>query len=349
MAAGPATGASLADFAREPAVTYDGTVLDVADLVLLGIRDGTWQTFHDGVARGCALAAPGAEASDPGEVRAAATAFRYAHGLISAKEFVDWLTARRLVTADLAGVFGRRLLRERDSAVASGSVDITAAVEPVLWAELVVDGLLTRLGRTAADLLVAGGLEPGDRAVGVAPGGVSATGMAMAVTGLSATEIADRLQRLEHLERCRDAFTARSSSQDALTRCLDTHGWDWVTVDGLELQPLGEGAAREARMLLQVDRLPVSEVESRARVLTRPRTLFVGDVPADVESALAQAAPGEVAGPWSEEGAWRILLVQQKREPTIDDPAVRERAVVEVVREAFDRESAGRVTWSPIL
>ena len=81
----------LAQITRCPAVTVDGQSLDVADLILLGVLTGEWPAFEDRVALGLRLEQTHPDGVDDDQVRAEATAFRYAHGLISAADFRRWL------------------------------------------------------------------------------------------------------------------------------------------------------------------------------------------------------------------------------------------------------------------
>ena len=131
-----------------PAMVFGDRALDVADLVLIGTLSGTWPAFLDDAAAGVALEAT-CEPPTAAETRAAATAFRYERGLLSAAEFVAWLRAAGLEPSDLAGVLRRAALRARHA------TDERGDVAPVLRAELICSGTMGRLVREATDRLAA--------------------------------------------------------------------------------------------------------------------------------------------------------------------------------------------------
>lgn len=130
-----------APITRKPAVTVDGASLDVADLVLLAVLTGDWAAFEREVALGPQLERDHPDAVADDDVRREATAFRYAHGLISAADFRRWLEARELTVGDLSGVLRRRLLRET-GVRAEGPSASDEEVIGVLPAEAFCDGVL---------------------------------------------------------------------------------------------------------------------------------------------------------------------------------------------------------------
>ena len=77
----------LRDLVEAPAVSLEDHTLDVADLLLLGLLMGSWGEFERGFGRRIELEAEHGDSVDGAEIRAEATAFRYAHGLISAADF----------------------------------------------------------------------------------------------------------------------------------------------------------------------------------------------------------------------------------------------------------------------
>jgi hypothetical protein len=128
------------------AVTVDGESLDVADLILLGVLTGEWPAFEDRVALGLELERAHPDDVPAEEVRREATAFRYAHGLISAADFRAWLEAHQMTVAGLSGVLRRRLLRARHVR-SEGPAASEDEVIGVLWAEVFCDGVLARRPR----------------------------------------------------------------------------------------------------------------------------------------------------------------------------------------------------------
>ena len=293
-----------------PAVSFGEQTLTVADLVLIGELSGTWPAFLDATARGVALQER-CDPVPPAELRAAATAFRYRRGLLSASEFVAWLAGARLEAADLAGVLTRAWLRERHPDDGE-----RGETEAVLYAELLCTGTLATLVREATDRLAAqAGL--GENIKGTVP---------------LMSELDAGLQR----------FAARVADEEAIRRRLADHRLDWLKVSGEECAFAREGAAREARLLVR-EGAALAEVARLAGTHTDSRHHLVGSAPPVVAGALASATPGELVGPWEQDGAWRVLLVTAKSAPHAGDPELSERAARELLDDAIARLSAGRV------
>jgi hypothetical protein len=336
-----------------PAVEVGDLSLDVADLILLGLLDGSWSTFENLTAVGMALASDPALDVPQEESHAAATAFRLRHRLISANDFLTWLGERSLTVDDIAGFLDRRLRRERvsgeqlpslsDSAVRPGE-----AIGDVIWPEAIGSGMLDSLATQAADLLIAGDAYrdvvpavsecmPADEAIPASD----------ALSGLSAAEVAVRVERLVTYRAALGQMRTDAAQPTDLRRCVAAHSLDWLSVSGTELELTTEGAAREARLLIAEDGLEPTAVAAlsgvRAAAPPRQRELLIAEAPLAISGMLAAAAPGEVVGPWPVEDRWRLLLVQAKQPPSLELPALRALALEERLRIALDRHGAGRV------
>jgi hypothetical protein len=336
-----------------PAVALGDASIDVADLVLLGMLTGSWEEFEQRVERGLALDALELSPIEPEEIRAAATHFRYGHNLVSANDFREWLSARSLRVADLEGVIRRRMLRERERerSTGGGAPDIAGT----LWAEAVCSGVLAQLALAAADRLAAayrlGDEEPDSVAVGREQPTVELlmTRTATGLPGLGEDDLRRRLRRLLALGEALERFREQVADDEAIQRCLSSHLLHWLRIGGDELVFSTEGSAREARLLIVDDELPIAEVAGRARVSVTPRQIVLDSAPAETSAALVACPPGEIAGPWFEEERWRLLAVAVKEPPSVRDEAMRERAIAELLRDALDRALAGRVGWLQAL
>jgi len=337
---------------RLSAVALGDASVDVADLVLLALLTGAWEEFEQRVARGLALEALELSPIEPEEIRAAATHFRYGHNLVSASDFREWLGERSLRVADIEGVIRRRMLRERErERPTSGPSDIAAA----LWAEAVCGGVLRHLALAAADRLAAayrlGDEAPGSLTIGREQ---STLELAMRCTatglpGLGEDELRRRLRRLLSLGEALERLRERVADDEAIQRCLSSHLLDWLRIGGDELIFSTEGSAREARLLIVDDELPLADVAGRAGVTVTPRQLVLDSAPAEASAALVACPPGEIAGPWLEEERWRLLAVAVKEPPSVHDEVMRERATAELLRDVLDRTLAGRVGWLQAL
>jgi hypothetical protein len=337
---------------RLPAVALGDASIDVADLVLLALLIGSWEEFEQRVVRGLVLDALELPPIEPEEIRAAATYFRYGHNLVSANDFREWLGERSLRVADLVGVIRRRMLRERElERPTGGSSDIAGA----LWAEAVCGGVLRQLALAAADRLAAAyrldDEAPDSVAVGLEEPTLELvmTCTATGLPGLGEGELRRRLRRLLALGEALERLRERVADDEAIQRCLSSHLLDWLQIGGDELVFDTEGSAREARLLIVDDALPIAEVAGRARVTVTPRQLVLDGAPAEASAALVACPPGEIAGPWLEEERWRLLAVAVKEPPSPQDEMMRERATAELLRDVLDRTLAGRVAWLQAL
>jgi hypothetical protein len=332
-----------------PAVTLGEVTLDLADLVLLGLQLGSWARFEAEAQRGVALETLGLPGVPKDEVRAGASRFRYAHRLVAAAEFRAWLAARSVTVAELGSAISRALLREREQ---TRSLDEPAPdVAGVLWVEAVFTGVLRELAREAGDRLAAafridsvaapppdpdviGALV--DRALGLPLRGVA---------GLGESELRARLIRLDRLTGALNELRDQVADERRLERCLASHMLDWLQIEGEEMALATEGAAHEARMLTVEDGMELRDTAERAHTDIHHRRVTLDAAPAEANVALVRTSVGEVAGPWYESGHWRLMLVRRKSPPSVEDPAIRERATGELMREVLDRTLAGRISW----
>lgn len=327
------------------AVSFENERCDVADLVLLGLISGVWPRFEREVSRGLALERDAGGVLSAAELRARATEFRYARHLLSAREFTSWLAARSLTVGDLAGVLRRALLRERmPGGGDSGGSELAGA----LRAEALCGGIFEELAGVAIERMAAAhalGRLGGE----VADGRVEVTvadAMRHRAAGVAALGEDGLRRRLRRLWACEDALAAlrgRVADPAALQRQLMAHRLDWLRLEGRRLRFGVEGAAREARALMTDDGLSASEVGVIAGTVAIADSFYLDEVPGQIAGALAGTAPGEVAGPWLQDGQWNVLVVSAKTLPSADDPVLRERATDELLAGVLRRQAAGRV------
>ena len=302
------------------AISLTDATLDVIDLVLLGTLRGDWLELEQHAREGLALSEhPGRAVPGDTDVHAAATAFRYAHDLISAEEFLKWLRERGLTVADLAGFLRRRLLREAATSSDAATAPAPSAVDDerlaeILWTEAICSGRLASLAAAAGDLLVAGVLAARRDAGRVTrrdvPSDVLDRAASDAASGLadrSRAELETRLARLDELQLAMARLRDELDEPAALERVIAAHGLEWLGVSGIELEFTTEGAALEAELMLGVDGLDAETVSrlaaGRCGGPPRQRQLLIAHAAPQLASSLAACAPGEVVGPWSRPSA----------------------------------------------
>lgn len=329
------------------AVTVNGESLDVADLVLLGVLTGEWPAFEDRVALGLELERVHPDEVPAEAVRREATAFRYAHGLISAADFRNWLEARQMTVGQLSGVLRRRLLCQQYSRSERAPASDEEVIG-VLAVEALCDGVLARLGDRGIERLAAGQLvqaipsgEP-DRREALMPSPLPVRGGVLA--GVTAVELRERVSRVLSLEEALERLRREVAEPSALGRRMAQHALEWTELVGDELRFMREGAAREARLQITADGESVVTVAERAEVSVLDRRLLVSEAPPAAGVSFAAAAIGEVIGPWEENGQWRVMRLRAKVPPSSENESLRERATSELLAERIARYTAGRVT-----
>jgi hypothetical protein len=332
---------------RERAVSIDEQELDIADLVVLGVLSGDWLEFEARVAWGLELERRHGDEVGAELVRHAATVFRYERGLISAREFTTWLTARNLKVAELAGCLRRSLLRQRFGP-APANIDLRGRAG-VLRAEALFDGILVRLASAGVRLLVAGRREqlassPGELPAQL-PGNVDVARArrAAGIAALDEDELQARLGRLISLRGALERLRLEVGSPDALRRKLSEHGLDWLELSGPQLTFASEGAAREARLLFIEDRLSADAVAQRAGVPVITHSVYVSEFPHGIGVSFAGRVEGEVLGPWQDDQRWHVMRLDAKVAPSPENGELRAQAIEELLGELIERGAAGRV------
>jgi hypothetical protein len=332
---------------QHPAVRFEDERLDVCDLVLLGLLTGPWRRFADVARHGLALELADDEPLAAADVRAAATAFRYARGLVSAAEFTAWLRERDLTLSEVSDALARQLRVQRaagDDARRARGEDLAG----VLRVDALCDGVLAALAEAAIDRLAAahrlGERAPADGAPDRTEAAITQAlrDQAAGLATLGEAELRRRLRRVAALDAALSQLREEVAEPEAIAGCLAAHRLDWLRLNGDELALAEPGAAREARMLMREDDLTPAEVAARAGVPVQPRSIYLEDVPAEAGAAFAAAAPGEVIGPWYEDSAWRVLFLMNKNAPTPDDDLLAQRAADELLAGVLERHRAGR-------
>src|SRR5262249_34957335 len=123
------------------------------------------------------------------------------------------------------------------------------------------------------------------------------------------------------------------------------HRQEWLLL-GLGVLALDDAdAAREALLCMRLDGLEPTAVASRARRDLRRLSTTLADAPEWLAPHVVRLDEGSVIGPVRHDPGFAVVVVESKREPTLDDPAVRERAEASVVARAARRQAAARIAW----
>ena len=231
--------------------------------------------------------------------------FRYERNLVAGEEMEAWLGHWELSVGEWREYLRRHLARERVQPAETPEAD-----DRLVWIEAVCSGTLERLAQEAAARAAA----------------------------------ADSLGEPD-LRRGYKRFLAEVVTSAALRSSLDARRADWIRVDCRTLLLASEPAAREAALCVRDDGMALAEVSAQAGVEMREHSLYLEDAADELGRALLSARTGELLGPLPLADRFALVLVDDKVEPTLDDPEILRRVQEAVRRRAIEREVVNRVTW----
>jgi hypothetical protein len=348
-------GRAIRSLVNDPALDYDELRFDYGDVVLAAIGWGEWQTLERSLAEGLACVSDADERGEqvePTVLHAATVAFRRARGLIAGDDYLRWLADRSLSTADLSAHIVRAVLRE----TAAGRLDEVLGADPpgsealvnTIRGEAILGGSLRswseRLARCAAAAhgLAAEGDQP--TAFDDAITALVETAARCQASGLSEAQARERAPRIAALIAAERRFRDRIVTLERIERCVAGHRLDWQRFVWQEVAFASEGAAREAALWVREQGLTLAAVAGMARAPSSVREAYCSET-AELSGLLMAAAPGELLGPLTDDGSWRLACLHERTAPTVDDPVLRARAAGELVENAIERHLAGRVSW----
>jgi hypothetical protein len=338
------------------AFTYEGRRFDYGDVVLAAAAWGELQRMERTLAEGLACAAHADEVGEPPDADAlhsAVVGFRRARGLMAGEDYLRWLEVRSLSKGELNDHLSRALLRARAGAERSKAIlDRHPPARKELVEEARGEAILSGCLRGWAERLA--GCAAAARALSVDGGEPAAYETAVPevlagiagcpCSGLRDGQARERAPRVAALLTAERAFRERVLTPERIERCLGSHRLYWQRLVWQEAEFATEGAAREAAMWVGEEALGLADVATMARAATLEREAYCTDVP-ELSVLLMGALPGELVGPVSSDGRWRLVCLRERIAPDADDARLHDRAGAELMRDALDRHLAGRVSF----
>lgn len=147
------------------------------------------------------------------------------------------------------------------------------------------------------------------------------------------------------LARAHERLVADAIAPAALDALLRARRADWIRVDCRTLVLPSEPAAKEAALCVRDDGMALAEVAAHAGVEMREHSLYLEDATDDLGKTLLSARTGELVGPLPLANRHVLVLVDDKVDPTLDDPEILRRAQEAARRRVTEREVLNRVTW----
>ena len=309
------------------------------------------------VGEALALAAAEEEADEEGVViddeslQASSEKFRYEHGLISAGETEEWLSTRGMTTEDFGHWLYQSLCRKaapRDALLTDPS-DLPDDFGDLLRVHLWLSGEMDRISEQLARR-VAAGLELNS--------GGEADGTRAVIDSFLEREQIDRralpewleangrderwLDEIARLEAAYERVSSAAVDEDsrrrklaAMERSLSTLEFDLLELDSA-------GAAREALLCVQDDRIPLSEVARDAGYKAVRSESCLEDL-GPIGERLSAAPEGAVVGPIESDGRFRLYHLIRKQKPSLSEPDLSRRIDTMILDELFEGLTARHV------
>jgi hypothetical protein len=297
---------------------------------------GEWQPFIETVRQSLAclrLATRNDELPQTAELRQAATAFRYAHNLISAEETNHWLRRWGMTIDDWMNYLRGQLLRSR---WAQQLCEVVAAY-PVSEQELAE---ATKPYAVCADKLRDWTVRlAGRAALALGSGGFAAC---LGATSGSADDLIVAIE----------AEFARQQKETITAKLIETkiahHRLDWVHFDCRYLWFAEERVAREAAWCVSEDGLSLDEVAQQAHATVQPWRCYADEIEVQVRPYFLAARPGDLLGPLKIWQGFPLISLLNKQMPAADDSQIRARAEQAIIASLTEQAMNQRVKWSVV-
>ena len=292
---------------------------------------------------------------DSDELDASAVAFRYRYDLITAEETEAWLDARGLTLADFSDYFAReqwgKILAGKVQPTAEKYEEASEELRELLRVELVMSGeterMATRLAwRVAAQAATEGADEDAlaeERKNFLKRHVLNEAEIAHWLSGLEREEAwLDQMIQREAVFRAR---CAARMTEEAFARELSSLRLPLTRFQVEMLEVESRDAASEAFMCVRDDGMSMAEVAQEGRYPLHQTEMVLEQIADDLQQKFLSLTPGSLLEPAAREDGFVLTRILAKREPTLEDPEVRERVERRILERHFGDLAAGRVRW----
>ena len=288
-----------------------------------------WQPFFESVREALAclgVATHAGQLPSSEKMREVATAFRYAHNLISAEETQVWLERCEMTVEDWMSCLRGQLLRE----------NWTAHVNEIMAANQVSDAEVTAVIKRYA--VCAG--KVGDWAQRLAGRAAIATSSCGdSSTSLTPPDLITCIEAEFELKR-KQAITPK-----AIETRIDDNRLDWIHYECRYLWLAEERVAREAAWCVSEDGLSLEEVASDARAEVQQWNFYADEIEASVRPYFLGSRQGDLLGPLKFREGYPLFSVMGKRMPSAMDPQILSRAEDAIVKSLLAQAVNAEVKW----
>lgn len=309
--------------------TINETAFGWEEIVAAAEAWGEWQPFFELTRQTLACLQWAGESGrrlSNGELQEAATAFRYAHNLISAEETQSWLGRWEMTIADWMNCLRGQLLREHWAA----QLNQIAAAQPVSDAEVAA---VIKHYAVCADKVGEWARQLAGRAA------IAAKSGPLAVASQSPRELIGSIEAAFAVQR------QLAITPAALAGKIADHRLDWLRFDCRYVWFGEERLAREAALCVTEDGLTLDEVARDARGVVQEWSFYLDEVGTEARPYFLAARQGAWLGPLPLLAGFPLLQIVGKRAPVPNDPQITARAEQAIINHALAQETNGRVKW----
>lgn len=307
-----------------------------SEIVIAAQVWGEWQPFVETVRQSLAclrLATETGRMPAACEMREAATAFRYAHNLISAEDARSWLARWEMTFEDWMSCLRGRLLCERWAA-RLGEIVAASSVTDHELAEVI------RHHAVCADKLGEWANELAGRAA------IAARSCRLDAIERDTTESPRKL--IYHIETEFKRQTKQAITPKLIEAKIADHRLDWIRYDCRYIWFGEERIAREAAWCVTEDGLTLEEVARDARLVVQQWDFYLDEIEAPARTRFLAARRGDWIGPIRMIEGFPLFSILAKKMPAADDPAIRLRARRAIVTSLTEQAMNERVKWMEV-
>jgi hypothetical protein len=292
---------------------------------------------------------------DDSALETASVAFRYEHDLITAEETERWLEDRGVTLSEFSDYFGRcywgRAYTD-DVAVPDSRYDAASAAEKDLFfIDLILSGELDRMADRLSWRVAAQAEKPAEDA-----GAIEAEReRLLSQAKIELDDIADWLTQLGRDADWLDELLAREVAYNQRTASLITEKDLRQELMSLRLMLTSfeieiievdsRDAAAEIVACVRSDGMEMAEVAEESRYPFHRSEILLEDIAEEQQQQFLSVRAGALLEPVPREDSFQVCRVIKRVEPTLDDPAIRERLQDRIIERYFSELVSKHINW----
>jgi hypothetical protein len=296
---------------------------------------GEWQPFVKTVRQSLAClrhAAKTGQLPRTAEVREAATAFRYAHNLISAEEARSWLGRWQMSVEEWMNCLRGQLLRDR-----AGRLSEIVAANPVSDEEVAE---VIKSYAVCSDRLDEWAVKLAGRAAVAARSG--------RFDARERPAIGSPRDLVSHIETEFERQRKEALTPKLIETKIADHRLDWIHFDCRYVWFPEKRIASEAAWCVTEDGMTLDEVAYDARSVVQRWNFYLDEIEAPVRPHFLAARAGDWLGPIKMIEGFPLFSIVAKTMPAAADPQIRERAEQAIVASSMRQAISERVKWATL-